>query len=187
MSPLRNDLLTVNKRLRALAAILLCLTSRHTCPVILYSLNRSPRTRQNRYTAGPVKSIRWCQQSTLILVSLAVMSSLPRPPPIYDKNTLSSFTNAGKEELELSGSASSASSTYSFSLEKKLPEPPYHVFTLAKKRQMVYIVSLAGLFSPLSSNIYFPALSQIATVSRNSKSPCTHLTDSRISMSACHL
>lgn len=51
-----------------------------------------------------------------------------------------------------------------YSLEKNLPDPPYHVFTLAKKKQMVYIVSLAGLFSPLSSNIYFPALGQISRV-----------------------
>ncbi|KAI9742143.1 MAG: hypothetical protein M1818_004043 [Claussenomyces sp. TS43310] len=41
-------------------------------------------------------------------------------------------------------------------------EPPYHVFTRAKKKRMVYIVSLAGFFSPLSSNIYFPALTQIS-------------------------
>ncbi|KAH9204150.1 major facilitator superfamily domain-containing protein, partial [Leptodontidium sp. 2 PMI_412] len=54
-----------------------------------------------------------------------------------------------------------SSSASVYSLEK--PEPPYHVFTLAKKKQLVYIVSLAGLFSPLSSNIYFPALGQIAT------------------------
>lgn len=58
---------------------------------------------------------------------------------------------------------SSASSTYT--LEKQLPDPPYHIFTLAKKKQLVYIVSLAGLFSPLSSNIYFPALGQISRVS----------------------
>jgi hypothetical protein len=56
--------------------------------------------------------------------------------------------------------SSSASSIYS--LDKSLPDPPYHVFTLAKKKQLVYIVSLAGLFSPLSSNIYFPALGQIS-------------------------
>jgi hypothetical protein len=48
-----------------------------------------------------------------------------------------------------------------YSFEKKLPEPPYHVFSLAQKKQMVYIVSLAGLFSLLSSSIYFPALGQI--------------------------
>ena len=56
---------------------------------------------------------------------------------------------------------SSSASVYS----SEKPEPPYHVFTLAKKKQLVYIVSLAGLFSPLSINIYFPALGQIATVS----------------------
>jgi hypothetical protein len=60
------------------------------------------------------------------------------------------------------GSTSSASSVYS--LEKNLPEPPYHVFSRSKKKQLVYIVSLAGLFSPLSSNIYFPALGQISRV-----------------------
>jgi len=43
-------------------------------------------------------------------------------------------------------------------------EAPYHVFTTRKKWQLVYIVSLAGLFSPLSSNIYFPALGAIAEV-----------------------
>ncbi|KAG9233736.1 major facilitator superfamily domain-containing protein [Amylocarpus encephaloides] len=47
-------------------------------------------------------------------------------------------------------------------LEKSLPEPPYHVFTRSKKKQIVYIVSLAGIFSPFSSNIIFLALGQIA-------------------------
>lgn len=48
--------------------------------------------------------------------------------------------------------------------EKPLPDPPYHVFTRKEKWALVYIVSLAGLFSPLSSNIYFPALRAIAEV-----------------------
>ncbi|KAH7342962.1 major facilitator superfamily domain-containing protein [Rhexocercosporidium sp. MPI-PUGE-AT-0058] len=56
----------------------------------------------------------------------------------------------------------SSTNTSTYTLEKALPEPPYHVFTLPKKKQLVYIVSLAGLFSPLSSNIYFPALGEIA-------------------------
>lgn len=51
------------------------------------------------------------------------------------------------------------------------PEPaPYHVFSLAKKRQLVYIVSFGALFSPLSSNIYFPAQDQIAEV----RLPCLY-------------
>lgn len=44
-------------------------------------------------------------------------------------------------------------------------EPPYHVFSRRRKKEMVYIVSLAGLFSPLSSNIFFPALGSVARVS----------------------
>src|SRR5256885_5691376 len=54
--------------------------------------------------------------------------------------------------------------------EKVLPEPPYHVFSHKRKKRIVYIVSLAGLFSPLSSSIYFPALDQIANVSLFSSS-----------------
>lgn len=52
------------------------------------------------------------------------------------------------------------------SLQKTLPEVPHHVFDHRQKRWMVYIVSFAGLFSPLSSNIYFPALGNIARVGR---------------------
>ncbi|KAJ5183112.1 hypothetical protein N7492_000728 [Penicillium capsulatum] len=42
------------------------------------------------------------------------------------------------------------------------PPPPYHVFSRSRKLQMVCIVSLAAIFSPLSSNIYFPALGMIS-------------------------
>jgi hypothetical protein len=48
--------------------------------------------------------------------------------------------------------------------EHNYSETPYHVFSTGKKWQLVGIVSLAGLFSPLSSNIYFPALGAIAAV-----------------------
>lgn len=43
--------------------------------------------------------------------------------------------------------------------------PPYHVFSRSRKKQLVYIISLAALFSPLSSNIYFPALGDVSRVS----------------------
>ncbi|KAH7062548.1 major facilitator superfamily domain-containing protein [Macrophomina phaseolina] len=42
------------------------------------------------------------------------------------------------------------------------PAPPYHVFTERRKMLMLFIVSLGGFFSPLSSNIYFPALGDIS-------------------------
>lgn len=48
--------------------------------------------------------------------------------------------------------------------------PPYHVFTRSRKLQMVCIVSLAAIFSPLSSNVYFPALGAISKVSSLGKS-----------------
>ncbi|GLA29855.1 hypothetical protein CBS76997_7412 [Aspergillus niger] len=41
-------------------------------------------------------------------------------------------------------------------------KPPHHIFTRSRKLQMVCIVSLAAIFSPLSSNIYFPALDDVS-------------------------
>jgi len=58
-------------------------------------------------------------------------------------------------------------SDYDDKTKQKKSEPAekaYHVFVKRKKWQLVLIVSLAGLFSPLSSNIYFPALGAIAEV-----------------------
>ncbi|KAK1721095.1 LOW QUALITY PROTEIN: hypothetical protein BDP67DRAFT_594252 [Colletotrichum lupini] len=42
------------------------------------------------------------------------------------------------------------------------PEPPYHVFTKKQKWVVIVIIGAAGLFSGLSSNIYFLALDTIA-------------------------
>jgi hypothetical protein len=52
-------------------------------------------------------------------------------------------------------------------------EAPYHVFTVRMKWQVVLIVSLAGLFSSLSSNIYFPAIPAIAAVSSKERRDVT--------------
>ncbi|KAH9204542.1 major facilitator superfamily domain-containing protein [Leptodontidium sp. 2 PMI_412] len=95
------------------------------------------------------------------------MGSIARPPPASHAATFLALTNEPLEEpksiaQEQLRPRDIKSRVYN-GLDKALPEPPYHVFTLAKKKQLVYIVSLAGLFSPLSSNIYFPALGQIAT------------------------
>ena len=50
-------------------------------------------------------------------------------------------------------------------------ERPYHVFTKKEKWLVTIIIALAGLFSPLSSNIYFPALGAIANVSHHQQHP----------------
>lgn len=53
-------------------------------------------------------------------------------------------------------------------------EEPYHVFSHGKKWSIVVLIGAAGLFSGLSSNIYFPALDAIAKVSlANNKSSIT--------------
>lgn len=41
-------------------------------------------------------------------------------------------------------------------------DPPYHVFSKRHKWLLVCLASLAGCLSPLSSNIYFPAITSIS-------------------------
>ena len=45
-----------------------------------------------------------------------------------------------------------------------IEEKPYHVFTQREKWTVVGMIGVAGLFSGLSSNIYFPSLDAIAKV-----------------------
>lgn len=51
-------------------------------------------------------------------------------------------------------------------VELQLPDeadtPQHSVFTIAQKRYIVFMVAFAGFFSPLSANIYFPALNTLA-------------------------
>ncbi|KAH6641867.1 major facilitator superfamily transporter [Chaetomium tenue] len=48
------------------------------------------------------------------------------------------------------------------------PEEAYHVFSKGRKRLLIGIIGVAGLFSGLSSNIYFPSLDAIARARRTS-------------------
>jgi hypothetical protein len=62
------------------------------------------------------------------------------------------------------------------------PEPPYHIFKKSEKWTVVAIIGVAGLFSGLSSNIYFPSLDAIATV----RVPLPALVSSELSTNHCH-
>ena len=42
------------------------------------------------------------------------------------------------------------------------PEPPFSIFSRKEKTFIVVLASLAALFSPLSANIYYPALTVLA-------------------------
>lgn len=51
-------------------------------------------------------------------------------------------------------------------LEGQVTEvPPYHIASRSHKLQMVCLVSVAAIFSPLSANVYFPALGEVSRVS----------------------
>ncbi|KAI8200943.1 Itaconate transport protein [Colletotrichum sp. SAR 10_65] len=69
---------------------------------------------------------------------LVYMSSSNRPEKLYDYD-------------------SSGAST-----PRPSPDPPYHVFSKNEKWMVIVIIGAAGLFSGLSSNIYFPSLDAIA-------------------------
>ncbi|KAF4626339.1 hypothetical protein G7Y89_g11821 [Cudoniella acicularis] len=49
------------------------------------------------------------------------------------------------------------------SSEKVLPEPPYHIFSIAKKRHIVYLLSFTGTLLILSITMYFPVINAVAT------------------------
>ena len=48
------------------------------------------------------------------------------------------------------------------SQEQQPPEPPFSIFTSKERNFVVVMASLAALFSPLSANIYFPALNTLS-------------------------
>lgn len=121
--------------------------------------NRRTATRLSRF-----QSRAWNRQSIQIFADFNTFDS-PRGSQSQRTAERDDEDHDDQEAIpppEVERTKSSASSIYS--LDKPLPEPPYHVFTLAKKKQLVYIVSAAAIFSPLSSNIYFPALVQISKV-----------------------
>ncbi|KAJ9195427.1 hypothetical protein DTO271D3_841 [Paecilomyces variotii] len=72
------------------------------------------------------------------------------------------FEPREKDQISIQISVPSTANSLDPESQSKPQPPPYHVFTRARKKQMVYLVSIAALFSPLSSNIYFPALGEVA-------------------------
>lgn len=57
------------------------------------------------------------------------------------------------------------------SLECIEPQECYHVFSPRQKWNLIFVIGAAGLFSGLSSNIYFPAEDQIAHVCQSQLQP----------------
>jgi len=143
-----------------------------------HNLRYTRHVNYRRQTA-PAGPSRWNRQSILLFADFNKFES-PRGSRSQRRAEWEDGSNYGSPPDSPSDDRHFSSASLD-SLGKKLPEPPYHVFSLAKKRQLVYIVSLAGLFSPLSSNIYFPALGQISKVSIELKFLGRDLTSQRVS------
>jgi hypothetical protein len=91
----------------------------------------------------------------------------------YEKPGQDIAENMFTEKRNMSVSSTDTSVTESgdnFVSLKNNEAPPYHILTSSQKKVLVYIVSMAGMFSPLSSNIYFPAIGKIANVSIEGRS-----------------
>jgi hypothetical protein len=71
---------------------------------------------------------------------------------------------SGWNEFSQSKFASKENQSYDGVRALTQPEKPYHVYTSGQKWIVVALISAAGLFSGLSSNIYFPSLDIIAKV-----------------------
>ncbi|KAL2880629.1 hypothetical protein SGCOL_004003 [Colletotrichum sp. CLE4] len=79
--------------------------------------------------------------------------------PFADQNSIERLSPSREAQNPFDDNSSGDEGTAIQELE---PEPPYHVFTKKQKWVVIVIIGVAGLFSGLSSNIYFPALDTIA-------------------------
>ena len=66
------------------------------------------------------------------------------------------------EETDSDHHIDDTDNTTSGSTTPRDEEPPYHIYSRRQKWVLVCLVSFAGLLSPLSSNIYFPAIDTIS-------------------------
>lgn len=110
-----------------------------------------------------------CYLEEFFIMTLSQCSSTEtlKDPRVTTQSVDSSPNLSPRDEKDITVPSTPAES---INLESQAPAPPpYHVFPRSRKLQLVCIVSLAAIFSPLSSNIYFPALSDISQVSQTQK------------------
>ena len=119
-------------------------------------LSLQPRSHESRGQTTPTIYDSYERHSSITFANSSPQGSrvnLVRPNQDYSRDS------SRRPSLEVNSSVGSF-----YDLEKKLPEPPYHVFSDKKQKSLLLLASIAGVFSSLSSNIYFPALGIIANV-----------------------
>lgn len=95
-----------------------------------------------------------------------MFESFPAPPlPVANTSKTRAVQPPPLTLMATMTTQSSIKSSHSrnASLDKNLPEPPYHIFSLTKKRQMVWLVAFLSFLSTITSTIYFPVLNAFST------------------------
>ncbi|KAL9115139.1 MAG: hypothetical protein Q9227_000933 [Pyrenula ochraceoflavens] len=75
---------------------------------------------------------------------------------------VSPISVANGSDLNRQATRSGGSATGMEDVNREPSGPPFSVFTGNQRRIIVFLASFGGFFSPLSSNIYFPALNSLA-------------------------
>ncbi|KAF7558136.1 hypothetical protein G7Z17_g143 [Cylindrodendrum hubeiense] len=94
-----------------------------------------------------------------------LLSTSSLDTPIEGSTTHSGYNSGDETATESQSNALPSGADIESQIQSqpaKTDEPPYHIFSKRQKWNFVYLVSLAGSFSPLSSNIYFPAINTIS-------------------------
>lgn len=101
-----------------------------------------------------------------MLVDNPNMANSERPQDVF-ADPEHPFKNPQNPRLETTQTGGNAANITETEMETKQDEQTYHVFSKSQKWLVVVMIGAAGLFSGLSSNIYFPSLDKIATVSNH--------------------
>jgi hypothetical protein len=71
-----------------------------------------------------------------------------------DHDKAATQVDVGNSEPDLTGTRNTT--------QKTEPDAPFSIYTVTQKKFIVFAVSMAALLSPLSSQLYLPALNQMA-------------------------
>lgn len=89
------------------------------------------------------------------------LSTLPAGRASFNKRGMI-FTKGGAKQ-DNQGAGEEQEAIDPESAREAPTTPQYSIFTRSQKRYIVFLAAFAGFFSPLSANIYFPALNTLAT------------------------
>jgi hypothetical protein len=135
-----------------------------------------PQYSPDRYDEPIRSQTRLSNRDRLSIISRATswQGYYPRSPPYIDELQHSRSqqipTNPFDDSHSLESQRTNNQNPFDEENVTELPpvelnEAPYHIFSKQMKWAVIILIGVAGLFSGLSSNIYFPSLDAIARAS----------------------